>query len=378
MKNLILASALLLPLLLGAQTPKEILYVGTYSIRESKGIYVFELNRAKGTLELVQTIEDLASPSYMEIHPSGKFLIAVNRGAIDGSNTSGSVSSYAIDPESGKLTFINHASSFGREPCHITIDKSGEWAFISNYNEGNFIVLPIFEDGSVGAPTDSKKYSGSSVNRLRQEQPHVHSAQISADNKYVYVSDLGTDKIYQYIIDTKNGRINPSVKPEVNVAPGAGPRHFAIHPNGDYAYSAEELSSTVAVFAIDKTTGALNLLQDTVRSLPKDIREINTSADIHTDPNGKFLYMSNRGADVISSFLINPDGKISFKSVIKTQGKTPRNFLVDNKGKFLWVANQNSDNLVTFRINPKTGDLTYTGEQIKIPSPVCIKQLQLK
>lgn len=357
---------------------KEILYVGTHSVRESKGIYVFELNRAKGTLKLIQTIVDRNSPGFLDIHPNGQFLYSVNSAPVDGHDGSGSVSAFRIDRKTGKLTFINSVSSFGENPCHITLDKAGEWAFISNYNEGNFVVLPILQDGSVGAPSDSKKYFGNSVNKFRQEKPHIHCARVSGDNRFVYVSDLGTDKIYTYSIDQKNGKITPAEKPETSVMPGAGPRHFTIHPSGNFAYSAEELTSTVGVFAVNRTTGALTIIQDTVKSLPAQFTGINTSAEIQTDSKGQYLYMSNRGADLLSVFAIDMSGKLTLKGSTSTMGKTPRNFLVDKKGRFVWVANQNSDNLTTFRVNPKTGMPVFTGSSVKIPSPVCVKQLQLK
>jgi 6-phosphogluconolactonase len=377
MKKLFLALGILLPCFGFTQTEKEILYVGTHSVRDSKGIYVFELNRVKGSLRLIQTIVDLQSPGFLAIHPSGKYLYSVNAGSTNG-DSDGSASAFSIHPKTGKLTFINHVSSYGKNPCHIAIDRTGEWAFISNYNEGNFIVLPILQDGSLGAPTDSKKYYGNSVNKFRQNQPHIHSANVSADNRFVYVSDLGTDRIYTYALDVKNGKINPAARFEVQVLPGSGPRHFTFHPKGMFAYSAEELSSTVGVFAVDQATGGLTIIQDTVRSLPKEFTEINTSADIHTDPDGRFLYLSNRGADVLSVFSISQDGTITYKGVQKTMGKTPRNFLVDKKGKFIWIANQNSDNITVFKINPRTGMPVYTGIEVKLPSPVCIKQLVLK
>jgi 6-phosphogluconolactonase len=378
MKSFILVCSILLSTGVFGQVRKEIIYAGTYAIRDSKGIYVFELSRANGSLKNIQTINDLESPTYLEIHPSGKYLYAVNRGALVKGESFGSVSAYAIDPKTGKLTFINHVSSYGKDPCHITFDRSGEWAFISNYSEGNFIVLPVFEDGSLGAPSDSKKYSGRSTNRLRQDQPHIHSAEVSPDNRFVYVSDLGTDKIYTYELDTVNGKIIPAFKPEVVVTAGSGPRHFAFDKTGNYAYSAQELSSTVGVFGVDRTNGALQLLRDTIKSLPVGASEVNTSADIHTDPSGKFLYVSNRGFDGLSIYAIQPDGSINLTGHQKTMGKTPRNFLVDKKGKYLWVANQNSDNITIFRINPRTGLLTFTNMQTPIPSPVCLKQLELK
>jgi 6-phosphogluconolactonase len=375
MKSLVIICSVLLQIGAYAQPQKEYIYVGTYSIRDSKGIYVFELNRASGSLKLIQTISGPESPTYIEVHPSGKFLYSVNRGAVNKGDNYGSASAYAINRGTGKLTLINHVSAFGKDPCHISIDRKGEWAFISNYGEGNLVVLPILQDGSLGAPSDSKKYYGKSVNKFRQEQPHIHSAEISTDNKYLYVSDLGTDKIYTYALDAVNGRLTLINNGETTVSPGSGPRHFAIHPLNGHAYSAEELSSTVAVFQVDKTTGVLSMIQDTVRSLPPDTKEVNTSADIHIDAKGKFLYLSNRGYDGISIYSIEKDGGIKLSGNMKTKGKTPRNFLVDKKGKYIWVANQNSDNITIFRINPKTGMLAYTNQQVRVPSPVCIKQL---
>lgn len=357
---------------------KEFIYVGTYSVRESKGIYVFELVRATGNLKPVQTITHLESPNFLAIHPSGKFLYSVNDGSLNKKEGYGSASAFSVDPKTGKLKHINSISSFGKGPCHITLDKTGEWAFISNYNEGNLVVVPILQDGSLGAPSDSKKYYGTSVNKQRQEQAHVHSAEVSADNKFVYVSDLGTDKIYVYAFDARNGRLASVGKGETSVAPGAGPRHFAIHPNGQTAYSSQELTSTVGVLRVDKTTGSLTVIQDTVKSLPPTAKETNTSAHIMTDPKGSYVYMSNRGVDVISVFSIKAEGKIQFAGTTKTEGKTPRNFLIDRRGRFAWVANQDSDNITIFRINPKNGLLTYTKLKAKVPSPVCIQQLIVK
>jgi 6-phosphogluconolactonase len=377
MRSFILACAIVLHLSVEAQPKKEIIYVGTYSVRDSKGVYVYELNRGTGALKLIQSIGSLESPTYLEIHPSGKYLYTVNRGSVNG-DSFGSASAFSINPKTGALALINNVPAFGKDPCHIAIDKTGEWAFVANYSEGNLVVLPILENGALGAPTDSKKYSGKSINKFRQEQPHVHSTAVSDDNRYIYVSDLGTDKIYIYNFDATTGKISSAQQEETSVIGGAGPRHFAFHPTGEFAYSAEELTSTVAVFAVDKTTGALTVMQDTVRSLPADAKEVNTSADIHTDPKGKFLYMSNRGADLISIFSIHEDGTIKLAGHQKTLGKTPRNFLIDTKGRYLWVAHQNSDNIVTFKINLQNGMLTYTKQQTKVPSPACIKQLALK
>ena len=360
-----------------AQTKKEILYVGTFSVRGSKGIYAYTFNRAKRTLTLLQEVPSLESPSYIAIHPAKKFLYAVNRGKADVGDHGGSISAYGIDPITGRLSGINHKPSYGEGPCHVAIDKSGKFAFVSHYGDGNLTIMSLFKDGSVGGVSDAKKYSGNSINATRQESPHIHSVVLSNDNKFLYVMDLGTDKIYIYDFNEADGTVKPAAMPEVTVTPGAGPRHFTIHPSGNFAYLAEELTSTVGVFAVDKITGGLTILQDSVVSLPENYTDKNTSADIHTDVAGKFLYMSNRGADVLTIYSVSDDGKISLIGHQPTGGKTPRNFLVDPKGEYLFVAHQDSDDIVIFRINQKTGKLTQVGKPVKVSSPVCLKLLTL-
>lgn len=356
-----------------AQDKKEFLYVGTYSVRGSEGIYVYQFNRAKKTLTLVQKAPALESPTYLSVHPTGKFLYSVNLGKAGETDPGGSVSAYGIDPKTGKLSGLNNRSSFGAFPCHISFDKTGQYAFVSNYMEGNLIVLPLFEDGLIGNPTDSKKYTGSSVNASRQESAHIHSMEVSPDNKFVYVADLGTDKIYIYKFNASTGKLEEAKKSEVKLAAGSGPRHFKFNAKGTLVYVAEELTSTVAILSTNKQTGELTVVSDTIKSLAPTFKGKNTSADIHLDPTGKFLYVSNRGANSIAIYSIATDGKIKLVGEQPTLGNSPRNFFIDTKGEYLFVANQDSDTIVMFRINPKTGKLTPVGKPIKVPSPTCIK-----
>ncbi|MEJ7647113.1 MAG: lactonase family protein [Chryseolinea sp.] len=357
---------------------KEILYVGTYSVRGSEGIYLLEFDRAKKSLKLMQSVPSLESPSYITLHPSGKFLYSVNRGRANVSDNGGSVSAYAIDPKSGRLNGLNNRSSYGDQPCFISLDRSGKYAFLCNYAEGNLVVLPIFEEGLLGIPSDAKKYTGNSIVAERQEESHVHSATVSSDNRFLYVCDLGTDKIYIYAFDQATGKLEPTPTEDVSVNPGGGPRHFTIHPNGKYAYLVEELSSSVCAFEVNQESGALTILQDTVQGLPKEFEGQNFSADIHTDVKGNFLYMSNRGHNSISIFAIATDGKITLKGQVNTGGKSPRNFLMDPKGEYMFVANQESDNVLLFQVNAKTGGLSVVGKPIAVPSPACLKLLQLR
>jgi 6-phosphogluconolactonase len=360
-----------------AQTGKEILYVGTYSVRESQGIYVYEFDRKGGTFNQVQAITAKKNPNFLAIHPSGKFLYSVNGEAVEEFPNAGSVSAYAID-KTGKLTALNSKSAYGRGPCHIAIDQTGKWAFVSNYGEGNISVLSIQADGSLGALTDSIRFYGKSVNQQRQDKPHAHSATVSPDNRFLLVADLGTDKVYSYEIDLLHGKLKPASKPVVSVAPGSGPRHLTFDPSGKYVYLAEELTSTVGVFSYDKKTGGLTIIQDGVKSLPADFTGTNTSADIHTDPKGKYLYMSNRGHNSLAIFSINAKGLLTLMGQQETMGRVPRNFMVDEKNEYVLAANQESDNIVIFKQDQQSGKLAATGVEIKVPSPVCLKMLVLK
>ena len=360
-----------------AQTQKEILYVGTFSVRGSQGIYAYTFDRAKQKLTPLQTVPSLESPTYLAIHPTKKYLYSVNRGKANIADQGGSVSAYGIDAATGRLSGLNHKSSYGEGPCYVSVDNTGRYLAIAHYNEGNLTILSLFKDGQIGGVSDAKKYTGNSVNPERQESSHAHTAVFSKDNKFLYVTYLGSDKIYVYGFNESDGTLQILPHPEVSVAPGAGPRHLTFHPNGKYLYLAEELTSTVGVYAVGDTTGSLTVLQDTVRSLPENFMETNTSADIHTAITGKFLYMSNRGADIISIYSIADDGKISLTGHQSTGGKTPRNFLIDPKGEYLFAANQDSDTINIFRINPKSGKLTPVGKPVTVPSPVCLKMVSL-
>lgn len=356
---------------------KNIIYVGTYSLRGSEGIYVFQFDRSKPGLTLLQTVPSLESPTFITANRAGTFLYSVNRGRADINDKGGSVSAYAINAKTGHLSGLNTRSSYGDSPAFIALDRSDRHAFICNYGGANMVVLPVFRDGLLGIPSDSKKYSGRSVNEQRQTEPHVHAAYTSADNRFAYITDLGTDKIYIYQFDPSEGRLGAAEPSEVSVHPGSGPRHMAFHPNGRFAYLVEELVSKVCVLGVDQQTGALEVLQDTVRALPAGFTGNNTSADIHVHPNGKFVYMSNRGHNSVSIFSIAADGMINLIEVMPIDGKTPRNFMIDAKGEFMLVANQDSDTILMFRIDGRTGKLKSVGKPVSVPAPACLIGLQL-
>ena len=355
---------------------KEILYAGTYSDRGSKGIYVYQFDRATAKLTELQTVTEGKSPNYLEVHPNKKYLYAVYNEGLQKVDQNGRVMSFKIDPATGFLTKLNEVSSYGRGPAHVNVDPKGRFVYVSNYGEGNFSVYRIAPDGSLGEVTDTIRHTGKGADTARQKAPHVHSIIPSEDGKFIYVSDLGIDKVMIYQVDDKTGKVTPAKSPFGSNPPASGPRHFAIHPNGKFAFSAEEMSSTVSSFKRDPSTGGLTKL-DRISMIPADFKEVNSAADIHFSPDGKFLYASNRGHQSLVIYSIDANsGKMTLVGNEDTHGRHPRNFCMDSKGQYVFVANRDTDNITIFKRDANTGKLAYTGENTT-SMVVCIKQLFL-
>ena len=339
------------------------LLIGTYTTGKSEGIYVYKFNSSSGEFSPVSKIWS-GNPSFLAVSPDTRFVYSVNE------NQPGGVSSFSFDKSTGNLKELNKQPSGGDHPCYITTDKTGKWVITGNYSGGNLSVLPVNKDGSLEKPIQTINHEGSSVNTARQEKPHVHATVFSPDGKYLFVPDLGIDKVMIYKFNSKKGKLIAHSTPFAATAPGSGPRHFDFHPSGKYAYLMEELTGSVSVFSHKK--GRLNSIQ-TISALPADFRGSIGSADIHVSPDGKYLYSSNRGeSNSIALFSIaEKSGKLTAMGHRSTEGKTPRNFNFDPSGNFLLVANQNSDEIVIFRRN--SGLLEDTGKRIQVPKPVCIK-----
>lgn len=354
---------------------KMLVYIGTYTRTTSKGIYVYRFDPSSGALEYVSEAAGLSNPSFVALHPSGRYLYSVNElGQFEG-KPSGGVSAFAIDPATGGLTLLNQQPSVGTGPCHISIESTGRYALVANYAGGSVTMLPIEADGKLGAPCDFVQHEGSSVNLSRQKAPHAHSINPDPTNRYAYVPDLGTDKIVIYQLDLANGKLAPNDPPFARVKAGSGPRHMDFHPNGKFAYVINEIGSTITVFDYDAATGALKEKQ-MISTLPEDFMGVSHTADIHVAASGKFLYGSNRGHDSIAIFAVDEaTGKLSPIGYESTRGRFPRNFALDPTGNFLLAANQNTDNIFTYRIDQATGKLTWTGHETKVGMPVCLKFL---
>ena len=354
---------------------REMIYVGTFSEHGSLGIYVYSFDRKVTRYDLIQTILSKGSPSFIEVSPNGKFLFSANREGIKGKEEWGSVTSFAIDHSTGKLRKIKNQFSYGDSPCHISVHPSGRYIFVSHYNSGNFIVLPIDEEGIIGEPSANIQLQGKGTIMPRQEKPHTHSAVPSFDGRYLYVSDLGLDKILIYKFDDATGTVEPAAQPFVRTIPGAGPRHLAFNPKGDLAFSAEEISSSICSYKVDKESGGLQLVQR-LPTLPPPFFGDNSCADVHTSADGKYVYISNRGYNGLAMFKVSGNGKMKNIGYMPTIGERPRNFLIDPKGEFMLVGNRDSNEINIF-IMEKDGTLTDTSGYLPVPSPVCIKYLEL-
>jgi 6-phosphogluconolactonase len=356
-------------------------FVGTYTSTSDgqnrpEGIFVYRMD-GTGALTLLNKVASLPNPSYLTVDPSHRYLIAVSETGEYAGQPGGAVSSYAIHADAGTLTLMNSQPTHGAGSCYVSLDPSGKWVLVSNYSGGSVTVLPLGDDGRLGEPTDVVQHQGSSANKDRQEAPHAHSVIMApGSSTLTLVADLGIDRVMLYDLDTTKGKLVPHVVPSLTIKPGNGPRHMAFTPDQRYLYVINELDSSVTAFQYDATAGTFAALQ-TFSLLPSGFQGKNTSADIHITPSGKFLYASNRGDDSLAMFAIDQSsGALTALGQVSTQGKTPRNFAIDPTGLFVVVANQDSGTLVTLSIDVLTGKLSPTGAQTDVPSPVCVKFLE--
>jgi 6-phosphogluconolactonase len=355
-----------------AQTPKDgpmWVFVGTYTGKKSQGIYRVEFDPATGKLGKPELAAEVASPSFLAIHPNRTHLFCVGELAGKGA---GGVSSFTLDAKTGELKLVNQQSSVGAGPCHIVCDKAGKNVLIANYGGGSAAVFPVDKDGKLGEASSFVQHKGSSVDKSRQEGPHAHSVNLDAANKFAMVADLGLDKVLVYKFDSESGKIAANDPPAVDLAPGGGPRHFAFHPSGKFAYVNNEMASTLTALAYDGEKGTFKTL-NTLSTLPEPTKG-NSTAETVVHPNGKFVYTSNRGHNSIAIFAIDEStGEIK---AIGHQGegiKIPRNFNIDPTGKWMIVANQAGDSLIVYSIDATTGKLTPTDQKVEVGSPVCVK-----
>ncbi len=349
----------------------------------SKGIYVSRFLPATGVVSKPELAAEIINPAFLAVHPNQQFLYAVTEDPLSlgpAFDHASYVSAFAIDPKNGKLRLLNTLPTGGTSTCYLSIDKTGHYVLMANFGSSSVTVLRIKDDGSLGEQTAFMKHIGKGKDPSFQSQPHPHSIDVSPDNRYAIVSDLGVDKLFIYRFDAATGALSPDSPPSVDVEPGGGPRHFVFDSAGKFGYSLKEMSGFVTVLVWEASNGTLTSVQD-AKTLASDFIGSSDSAEIAIHPNGKFLYESNRrfrgaslwGPDTIGVFSIDPvKGTLSEIEQVPPGGTMPRNFAIDPTGSYLFSANELTGNVLLFRVDSATGRVTPTNTELKIDVPVCI------
>jgi 6-phosphogluconolactonase len=333
-----------------------------YGSGYSPDIVVYSVDQTTGALTVTQSLAAFGtSPSFLAVNPALTRLYAVDE------NTTGRVGAYSIDVATGALTFLNAVSSGGEGPPFVSVDATGQWVFVANYTDGTVSVLPVLGDGSLGAATTTLTVGA-----------NAHMILADPSNKFVFVPCLGADYIAQFTFDQTTGALAPNaVAPTVAAAMGAGPRHIAFHPNGKFAYVINETNSTLAVYAFDADAGTLGLL-GTQSTLPPGFTGTNTAAEVHVHPSGTWLLASNRGADDLAVFTVDPTtGALSAPTFTSSGGMTPRDFTIAPGGVLVYAANETTGNIVPFIFAPGAGTLAATASPVTVDAASFIGVIDL-
>lgn len=344
------------------------LVIGSAGNTGTDGIYIYEFNVLSGEASFKRRLE-VNRPSYMALSKDKKFIYAITEG--------GNISAYAYKGPDEAPGLINKQTSGAKGPIHISVDKNSRYVFASNYDGGSLTVLPVRNDGSLGPVTQSLVQEGQSIDSLRQTKPYVHSAVLSPDSKFLFSSDLGTDKLNIYRVS--KGKVDKplslSDQQFIQMQPGSGPRFFTFHPSMKVAYVIQELQGMFTAFRYN----GRNLLPiQSISMLDENFRGKSGAADLHVSPDGKYLYGSNRGdANEIVFFSIDPkSGVLTYAGRYASSLKRPRYFAIDPTGNFLLLTNQGSDNITILKRDKATGVLSATGQTIQIAKPVCLVFLE--
>jgi 6-phosphogluconolactonase len=349
----------------GKEPEKQHFYVGTFTSEGAKGIYLCNFDNGSGEISLQETFVGIDNPSFLKISHDERFLYVVTE------KPEGYVSAFQI-VKNGKLKFINKQSSNGADPCQIDVSPDGRFVAVANYSGGTTALYPVAKNGSLLPPTSVIVNDGSGVDKSRQTKPHAHSIKFSPFGNQVFSADLGTDQLNIFTLE--GDKLIQQGQKFVKLEPGAGPRHFDFHPDGETIFVISELNSTITTLKLINHNWEK---QQIISTLPADFKGASYCADIHVSADGKYLYGSNRGHNSIAVFEINSETK-QLKSLgfVSVKGDWPRNFALSPDGKFLLAANQKSGNITVFKINKETGMPEFTGKEIKIPAPVCIEFLK--
>jgi 6-phosphogluconolactonase len=344
--------------------------IGTYTEPQestSEGVYVYQLDRTTGELRYQAVIKDMPNVSFMAVHPITGLIYIVNETEQFNGKPGGGVSVLRRDAN-GKFRVIHKQTSGGIHPCYISIEQSGRFALVANYESGSVAMLPIGVEGKLLPISDLVQHAGSSVDPERQTGPHTHCILPDPANRFAIAVDLGLDKLIIYRIDLERGKLQKHA--EVEVGARSGPRHLIFNSTGKYAYLLNELNSTLSVYQYNSEVGALIKLQ-TLSTLPGDFSGENYCADLRLSQDEKYMYASNRGHDSIVCFRVDASaGQLTHHSHIASGGNQPRILAMDPSGQFMIAVHQKSHNVVVFRIEPTTGNLSHTGHEVGLSMPV--------
>lgn len=342
------------------------LLVGTYNSlsKSDTGIYVYRFDTLDASSKLRSAVTGVEDPSYLAVAPNEKNVYAVSEGAGDNAR----VNAFWFDKKEGTLTFLNSEPAAGDHPCFITVDPAGRMVVLANYTGGNVTVFGVGKEGRLSPLVQNFIFSGSGPDSLRQEKSHLHSTRFTPDGRFMFATDLGSDKVYKFAVSPEDSvLLAPGDPSYFAMQPGNGPRHMDWHPNQKFYYVLNELSGTIDVF--DYLDG--NIVHK--QSIEADSLHVKASADLHISPDGNYLYATNRKeGDGIAIFKINPEGFLTRVGYTKT-GRHPRNFILTPDGKFLLLASRDDNRIEIYKVNAQNGQLTDTGKRINVGAPVCLQ-----
>ncbi len=353
-------------------------FIGGYG----PGIYASFLNK-DGSLIEPKLIAQQKNPSFFAFHPKLDILYVVSETMRNDRSVPGVVVAYQLDRSAytkdnmPDLQLLNAQPVDGDIPCHVAVDATGKLLVVANYTSGSVVAFPLNVDGSIGPASCNIQHQGSGPVKDRQAGPHAHCSVFDPSNQFVFVSDLGADKVFVYRVDYGTGKLNEESKLRLNLPPGSGPRHLAFHPNRKLFFVINELAMTLSSARWDSRAPSLERI-DTVRTLPEGVPDdpSYSTAEVLVHPNGKFVYGSNRGANSIAAFSLNESsGNLTRFDNYPTRGRTPRNFRIDPTGKWMLVENQESNSVISFSIDTETGTLEATNNSIDVKAPACIRFL---
>ena len=353
-----------------------LVFASGYASADQAGIHAYLFDEARGALMPHGTFAGILNPSFICIHPNGRWLYAVSETGQSSDGISGGVCALTFEREPFTLRLLNRQPSGGDWPCHLQLDRTGRWLFVANYGTGSASAYPIQMDGSLGEMSDHVQHVALTLgaNAERQASPHAHSVTLSPPpgNQFAMVADLGLDQIVIYKFDPDLGKLNHHTT--THTRPGAGPRHLAFHPNGQWLYVTNELDNTVTYYIYDSAQGSL-LEKQSLSSLPAGPQSApeNGLADIHVSASGKRVYASNRGHNSLAVFDIGNDGRLTLVSIPSCGGNWPRSFALAPGGKFALVANQYSHEVCVLPLLNGTDAIGATLARATLPGAACIK-----